>query len=152
MLLLAQAACYRWRRLWWSTQGFCCLWSLIPLEESHQWRWWVYPLEYSSKHGLRRTVTQWCIYCVWKSLLILHNMQMFTVMFIILVILNCDDKYHLYFVLHYLKLFYVKLDYVNSLLQASHYIGLGCNVVLCVQMITEESVINGEQVSWSLWL
>lgn len=29
---------------------------------------------------------------------------------------------------------------------AAHYIGLGCNVVLCVQQLAEGTVINGETV------
>jgi len=29
---------------------------------------------------------------------------------------------------------------------ASHYIGLGCNVVLCVQRIEDDTLVNGEQV------
>ncbi|XP_071513314.1 uncharacterized protein raw isoform X3 [Panulirus ornatus] len=36
---------------------------------------------------------------------------------------------------------------VSSMALASHYIGLGCNVVVCVQMVTEDSVVNGERLS-----
>lgn len=32
-------------------------------------------------------------------------------------------------------------------LQASHYVGLGCNVVLCVQKIPDNSIVDGEEVS-----
>ncbi|KAK8754598.1 hypothetical protein OTU49_016808 [Cherax quadricarinatus] len=38
---------------------------------------------------------------------------------------------------------------VSAMALASHYIGLGCNVVLCVQMITDESLVNGERLSRS---
>lgn len=37
--------------------------------------------------------------------------------------------------------------YSFSYFQASHYIGLGCNVVLCIQMLTADATICGEQVS-----
>ncbi|KAK4301738.1 hypothetical protein Pmani_026134 [Petrolisthes manimaculis] len=36
---------------------------------------------------------------------------------------------------------------VSAMAMASHYIGLGCNVVLCIQMLTEDSLVNGEQLS-----
>lgn len=36
---------------------------------------------------------------------------------------------------------------VSAMSLASHYIGLGCNVVLCVQSLTEDSVVHGEQLS-----
>lgn len=36
---------------------------------------------------------------------------------------------------------------VSAMTLASHYIGLGCNVVLCVQMLTESSLVDGEQLS-----
>ncbi|XP_068219463.1 uncharacterized protein raw isoform X2 [Palaemon carinicauda] len=36
---------------------------------------------------------------------------------------------------------------ISAMALASHYIGLGCNVVLCVQTLTEDSVVNGEQLS-----
>ncbi|XP_042881733.1 uncharacterized protein LOC122259190 isoform X2 [Penaeus japonicus] len=36
---------------------------------------------------------------------------------------------------------------VSAMALASHYIGLGCNVVLCVQMLTADATICGEQLS-----
>ncbi|KAG0722549.1 hypothetical protein GWK47_044311 [Chionoecetes opilio] len=36
---------------------------------------------------------------------------------------------------------------VSAMALACHYIGLGCNVVLCVQMLTESSLVDGEQLS-----
>lgn len=34
-----------------------------------------------------------------------------------------------------------------SYLQASYYIALGCNVVLCVQKLPQGAIINGEEVN-----
>ncbi|KAG7170123.1 putative Nucleoside 2-deoxyribosyltransferase like-containing protein [Homarus americanus] len=51
---------------------------------------------------------------------------------------------------HSRVLFFVITDTtrgVSAMTLASHYIGLGCNVVLCVQMITEGSLVNGETLS-----
>ena len=39
------------------------------------------------------------------------------------------------------------LKKINVLLQAGHYIGLGCNVVLCVQQLPENAVIGSEKLS-----
>lgn len=36
---------------------------------------------------------------------------------------------------------------VSAMALASHYMGLGFNLVLCVQMLTEDSLVDGEQLS-----
>lgn len=36
---------------------------------------------------------------------------------------------------------------VSAMALASHYIGLGCNIVLCVQLLTEDTDVDGEQLS-----
>lgn len=36
---------------------------------------------------------------------------------------------------------------LSSMALAAHYVGLGCNVVLCIQQVTENTEIRGEKVN-----
>jgi len=38
------------------------------------------------------------------------------------------------------------LDTMHCVLQAAHYIGLNCNVVLCVQHLSDDAVVGNDKV------
>jgi len=44
------------------------------------------------------------------------------------------------------------LDTVYCVLQAAHYIGLNCNVVLCVQHLSDDAVVGNDKVRHALCL